>query len=85
MSSSFCVVAAVTGASTQAPLVLTWRKAETRSASARKSASRMATVSLTRSPGAFGDEYQSVIITPLLGSAWSNGAKDTVSIAARHK
>jgi hypothetical protein len=40
---------------------------------------------LTRSPGALGLEYQSVMITPLFGLAWSSGAKETVSTAARHR
>ena len=34
-------------------------------------------------PGEFGLAYQSVMMTPLLASAWSSGAKDTVSSAAR--
>ena len=67
MSSSFCTVAAATGASTQAPFWLTWREAATRSASARRSWSRIETVSLTRSLGDLGLEYQSVMITPAVG------------------
>ena len=85
MSSSFWTVAAATGASTQTPFWLTWREAATRSASARSSWSRIDTVSLTRSPGELGCEYQSVMMTPLLASACSRGAKETVSTAARHR
>ena len=43
------------------------------------------TVSLTRSPGVAGRVYQSVMMTPVLASAWSKGAKETVSMAARHR
>ena len=64
---------------------LTSREAATRKASARRSWSRMVTVSLTRSPGEFGCVYQSVMITPVLASAWSSGAKETVSRAARQR
>ena len=47
MSSSFWTVAAATGASTHTPFWLTWRLAATRNASARRSWSRIDTVSLT--------------------------------------
>ena len=59
------------------PPCATWRLAATRTASARKSRSRMETVILTRSPGLRGLAYQSVTITPPLLSDWSSGAKLT--------
>ena len=54
---TFWTVAAATGASTQTPFWLTWRLAATRRASARRSWSRIETVSLIRSLGELGCEY----------------------------
>ena len=68
ISSSRCTVAAVTGASTHWPFCSIWRAAATRSASARRSRSRMVTVTLTRSLGScrigvpVGDDHAAVRI-----------------------
>src|SRR6476469_800668 len=85
ISSSFWTVAAATGASIHVPFWKIWRDAATRRASARRSASTIETVSFTRSPGARGLAYQSVMMTPEFASAWSKGANETVSTAAFHR
>ena len=85
MSSSFWTVAAWTGASTQTPFWETWRLAATRSASARRSWSRMVTVTFIRSPVLLGLAYQSVTITPPLLSVCSIGMKLSASRLARHR
>src|SRR5690606_26099271 len=85
ISSSFCTVAAWTGASTQALPCSTWRLAATRSASARRSWSRIETETLTRSAVFSGLMYQSVTITPPELSAWVSGMNESVSRLARQR
>ena len=77
--------AACTGAATHCPPWLTSRSAATRTASARRSWSRIVTVTFMRSVGARGFTYQSVTITPPFESVWSRGMKLSVSSAAFHK
>ena len=79
------VAAAWTGAATHWPPRLTSRSAVTRSASARRSWSRMVTVTFIRSVGTCGLMYQSVTITPPLESVSVSGMKLSVSRLARHR
>ena len=85
MSSSFCTVAAATGASTQAPFWMTWREAATRKRVGAQILVEDRDGQLDPLARERGLAYQSVMITPPLASAWSSGANDTVSTAARHR
>ena len=78
-------VVSPTCASFQVPPPLTCRKTRARTPSARKSRPRMKTLTLKRSSGLSGGEYQSVMITPPKGSAEDKGMKDTVSSEARQR
>src|SRR5690606_31242732 len=73
------------GAPTQVPPCRTSRLAATRSASARRSWSRIETETLTRSLGFSGFEYQSVTITPPALSACVSGMNESVSRLARQR
>src|SRR3954454_11027332 len=73
MSSSRCTVAAVTGASTHWPFCSTWRAAVTRSASARRSRSRITAVTLTRSDGVCGLAYHLGTMAPAIGIGLGEG------------